>query len=550
MGDVRIFNGDKSLPNSILAVSRISYNEDFHGEFPNLVPLVRTPWLPENRTDVNAENQSLLSLDALMNFEIFEICSIVIALSALFGYINVRFLRLPNTIGMMIVAIAFTFFLFASTLFTDFFLDTAERIIAQIDFEHVLLDVMLGFLLFAGAMHTNFDQLRVQRWPILVFSTLGVMASTFICATLIYFAFQLIGIQTKYIHCLLFGALISPTDPIAVLGILKQAGVPKKLETKIVGESLFNDGVGVVVFLTIFHIATGGQAGGHSESGHALAAKTETHPVVFQANDESSNTEIETEKQDSESSDSATTNHDPGEHESTEQNGNPVFDVIELFAREVLGGVLLGLLLGYGTFLLLRTIDDYEIEVLITLACVMGGSSLAHALHVSAPLAMVVAGLIVGNDTVRGTAMSQQTELYVNKFWELMDIMLNAVLFVLIGLEILVLNVTSQYVYAAGLAIIIVLVARFLSLLLPVRFFARRLDFVPHTTTIMTWGGLRGGISIALALSLTQELNRDLFLTVTYGVVIFSIVVQGLTVGVLARKLIGSESQNEIAESH
>lgn len=490
-----------------------------------------------------------------MNFDIFEICSIVIVLSALFGYINVRYLRLPNTIGMMIVAIAFTAFLFASTYFTDFFLDTAERLIAQIDFQHVLLDAMLGFLLFAGAMHTNFDQLRVQRWPILVFSTLGVLASTFICATLTYYIFSQIGIETKFIHCLLFGALISPTDPIAVLGILKQAGVPKKLETKIVGESLFNDGVGVVVFLTIFHIATGA----NSDSGHSSNPPRPTHLVSFQS-------EISEPEQEDAAQQNQVNNDDPG-NEIQATNGEAetasegigyeldkdtpessmVLNVVKLFATEVLGGLLLGLMLGYGTFLLLRTIDDYEIEVMITLACVMGGYSLASALHLSAPLAMVVAGLIVGNDTVRGTAMSKQTELYVNKFWELIDIMLNAVLFVLIGLEILVLNVTQLYLYAAGLAIVIVLVSRFLSLLAPVRFFAKRLDFVPHTTTIMTWGGLRGGISIALALSLTADMNRDLFLTVTYGVVIFSIIVQGLTVGALARKLIGAESPQEIA---
>ena len=189
---------------------------------------------------------------------LFALCSIIIALSAMFGYINARFLRLPNTIGLMIVAIGFTLFLFATTLFTDYFLNAAHYLISLIDFQEVLLDVMLGFLLFAGAIHTNFDQLHVQRWPVLVFSTLGVLASTFLCATFVYFGFRLIGLDVQYIHCLLFGALISPTDPIAVLGILKQARVPKKLETKIVGESLFNDGVGVVVFLTIFSLATGG----------------------------------------------------------------------------------------------------------------------------------------------------------------------------------------------------------------------------------------------------------------------------------------------------
>lgn len=480
-----------------------------------------------------------------MHFQVFEICSIIIVLSALFGYVNVRFLRLPNTIGLMIVAILFTAFLFASKLYTNIFIDFADNLISQIDFPEILLDVMLGFLLFAGAMHTNFDQLHVQRWPVFVFSTLGVIASTFICATLTYFGFRAIGIETQYIHCLLFGALISPTDPIAVLGILKQAGVPKKLETKIVGESLFNDGVGVVVFLTIFHIATGGTQPGHGDDDQARISNSAIQQVSYQGESSGAATQLE-------SASDSVADIVAGTHAIEDAKGSVttslwdrILDVVKLFATEVLGGILLGLILGYLTFILLRSIDDYEIEVLITLACVMGGYSLATALHLSAPLAIVVAGLIVGNDTVRGTAMSKQTEIYVDRFWELMDILLNAILFVLIGLELLVLNITPTYVYAAGLAIVIVLASRFLSLLLPVRFFAKRLDFVPHTTTIMTWGGLRGGISIALALTLTAELNRDLFLTVTYGVVIFSIIVQGLTVGKLARKLIGAESNNE-----
>lgn len=473
-----------------------------------------------------------------MDFQLFEICAIIIVLSALFGYINTRFLKLPNTIGLMIVAIAFTGALFLSKFFTNFFIDTASDLILQIDFQHVLLDIMLGFLLFAGAMHTNFDQLRVQRWPVLVFSTLGVLASTFICATLVYFIFDAIGIETYYIHCLLFGALISPTDPIAVLGILKQAGVPKILETKIVGESLFNDGVGVVVFLTIFSIATGGD---HPGEGHHSKVESESKvvgPVDPGHSSESTDDQKGVEKE-------VDDHKDEKEHGHAAQDktmGQIVYEVIKLFGTEVLGGVLLGVVLGYGTFVLLRSIDDYEIEVMITLACVMGGYALATALHLSAPLAIVVAGLIVGNDTVRGTAMSKQTETYVDKFWELLDILLNAVLFVLIGLEILMLNVTSTYLQAAGLAILIVLGSRFLSLLLPVRFFAKQLEFVPHTTTIMTWGGLRGGISIALALTLTPEMNRELFLTVTYGVVIFSIIVQGLSVGRLAKRLIGEES--------
>ena len=509
----------------------------------------------------NSATKLILSQICSMNFQIFEICAIIIVLSALFGYVNVRVLKLPNTIGLMIVAIGFTAALYFSQFFTDRFIGAADNFISQIDFQHVLLDIMLGFLLFAGALHTNFDQLKVQRWPVLIFSTLGVLASTFLCATLVYFIFGAIGIETQYIHCLLFGALISPTDPIAVLGILKQAGVPKILETKIVGESLFNDGVGVVVFMTIYSIATGGAHPGaehgqdHGAPAHAkvVAPVSDLRLVSFQEKAESDHAADEHSDHAVAATDSNAGHTDEHADNSAAQprGFTTVFlDVVKLFGVEVFGGLLLGAILGYGTFLLLRSIDDYEIEVMITLACVMGGYALATAWHLSAPLAIVVAGLIVGNDTVRGTAMSKQTETYVDKFWELMDILLNAVLFVLIGLEILTLNITSQYLQAAGLAIVIVLGSRFLSLLLPVRFFAKKLDFVPHTTTIMTWGGLRGGISIALALTLLPEMDRELFLTVTYGVVIFSIIVQGLSVGKLARQLIGAESMQVSTDGH
>ena len=493
---------------------------------------------------------------------LFEISSIVIALSALFGYINVKILKLPNTIGLMIIAILFTVVLFISKQFSPVLMDSATTLIGAINFEMVLMDVMLGFLLFAGAMHTNFDQLKVQRWPVLVFATLGVLCSTFLVGFGVWLAFGWIGLNPKFIHCLLFGALISPTDPIAVLGILKQARVPKKLETKIVGESLFNDGVGVVVFLTIFNIATGGQAPGHDHH-----ETDDHHAHVHQIdNDQTRNsqpkaigfnrtngfnginglTNVSLVKVEHSHEDAAT---HAGGHDSDHSHTPGVFEIAKLFVVEVGGGILLGLILGYGTFQLLRSIDDYEIEVMITLACVMGGCSLAQYLHISAPLAMVVAGLIVGNDTVRGTAMSKQTEIYVDKFWELIDILLNAILFVLIGLELLVLEVDQTVLAAAGIAIGIVLAARFLSLMLPVMFFAKRLDFVPHTTTIMTWGGLRGGISIALALILPEEC-RGLFLAVTYGVVVFSIIVQGLSVGKLAGRLIGADNLETASDGH
>lgn len=424
----------------------------------------------------------------------FLIITVLVFLSAIFGYLNVRILKLPNTIGLMVITIVFTLAVLVLSYFDATLLNAEKYIITHIDFRTVLLDIMLSFLLFAGALHTNFEQLRIQRWPVLAFATLGILVSTFLVGIVMFYTLQVIGFDIKFIYCLLFGALISPTDPIAVLGILKKAGVPKKLEAKIVGESLFNDGVGVVVFLTIYKIAASG-----------------------------------------------TSNVD-------------ALDVVKLFGQEVLGGIALGLLLGWITYRLMKSIDDYDIEVIITLATVMVGTAIAQKLHLSAPLAMVTAGLIVGNNTVRDSAMSEITESYVDKFWELIDILLNTILFVLIGMELLVLTFEGQYILAGLLAVPIVLLCRFISLLLPINFFKKRLDFVPKTNLVMTWGGLRGGISIALALGLTQDMHRDLFLVITYIVVIFSIIVQGLTVGKLVKKIqqqnIFDRSKNRKSPKH
>lgn len=409
--------------------------------------------------------------------EYYSIVTILIVLSALFGYVNVRFLKLPSTIGLMLITIVFTMVLVAIAQFDDTLLLKERAFISSIDFETVLLEIMLSFLLFAGALHTNFNQLKVQRWPILAFATLGVLASTFLVGIVMYNVLQLIGLQISLVNCLLFGALISPTDPIAVLGILKKAGAPPKLETKIVGESLFNDGVGVVVFLTIF----------------AIAAEPEA-AIAFS-------------------------------------------DIATLFGREVIGGMALGLALGWITYRLMKSIDNYEVEVILTIAAVMGGTMLAHTFHLSAPLAMVTAGLVVGNDTVRNNAMSDTTEAYVDRFWELIDVLLNTLLFVMIGMEMLILTLEKSYIYAGLLAIPLILICRYLSLWLPVKFFAKRLQFVPNTTLIMTWGGLRGGISIALALSLTDAMHRELFLVITYIVVVASILGQGLTVEPIIKKL-------------
>ncbi|MGO3719891.1 MAG: cation:proton antiporter [Mesonia hippocampi] len=398
--------------------------------------------------------------------------------SAVFGYINVRFLKLPLTIGLMLITILYTLGVLGLSYFDDTLLKAEVALIQQIDFEKVLMDYMLSFLLFAGALHANFQELKKQRWPIIVFATRGVLVSTFFIGTATYYLFQLLQIEISYINCLLFGAIISPTDPIAVLGILKKAKAPKNLETKIVGESLFNDGVGVVVFLTLIQISdTGG-------------------------------------------------------------NSINAVGILELFGQEVFGGILLGVLIGWITLWLLKSIDDFSIEVILTLAAVMVGTVIAQKLHLSAPLAMVAAGLFVGNDRARDTAMSETTELYVDKFWELVDVLLNAILFVLIGMELLALTYNANYILAGLLAIPIILLCRYASLLLPVKLFEKKLKFTPYTSLIMTWGGLRGGISIALALSLSDEMNREMLLVMTYIVVVFSILVQGLTIEKVIKKLL------------
>lgn len=405
----------------------------------------------------------------------FAIATILVVLSAIFGYINIKFFKLPDTIGLMVITILFTLGVLVLSYFDDTLLQKEKELINSIDFETILLDVMLSFLLFAGALHTNFQQLKIQRKPILIFATLGTLISTFLAGIFVFYILKFLDLNVDFIYCLLFGALISPTDPIAVLGIMKKVGAPKKLETKIVGESLFNDGVGVVIFLTIYQIAKGGI---EISVGH----------------------------------------------------------IAELFLVEVIGGIALGLAIGWITYRLMKSIDDYDIEVIITLAAVMGGTLLAQQFHLSAPLAMVTAGLIVGTDKVRESSMSEITEQYVDKFWELIDILLNTILFVMIGMEILVLTFDKTYIMAGFIIIPVLLIARYLSLLLPIKIYAKKLDFVPKTNLIMTWGGLRGGISIALALSLTPLMERDLFLVITYIIVVFSIIVQGLTVGKLIKK--------------
>ncbi len=421
--------------------------------------------------------------------DLFTIITVLVVVSASFAYINERFVKLPYTIGAMVITIIMSLVLTIAGWMDSSLTNPLKILISEIEFSTVLLEILLSFLLFAGALHTNFDQLKVQRGPILAFATFGVLLSTFIIGYVMYYVLYFIGLDISLVHCFLFGALISPTDPIAVLGILKKVGVPKNLETKIVGESLFNDGVGVVIFLTIFAIAEVGI-----------------------------------------------------DHITMQEIGL-------LLLEEVAGGIALGFALGWIAYKLMKSIDDYSVEVLITIAIVMGGYLLAQKLHFSGPLAVVVAGLIIGHDTVRDHTMSEMTELYVDKFWETWDALLNGILFVLIGLEVLLLDFNATLILAGVMAIPIVLLSRYISLTLPIKIYEKKLEFVPNTGLIMTWGGLRGGISIALALTLTKEMNQEVFVIITYVVVIFSIVVQGLSIGKVADKLIG-EHHVEPEEKH
>jgi CPA1 family monovalent cation:H+ antiporter len=405
----------------------------------------------------------------------FELIAVVLSIAATLGYLNARFLKLPTTIGIMLMALVFSLALILIGEFVPGIETAARSIIGGIDFEEALLDVMLSYLLFAGALHVDLDDLRKQKFVIAAMATIGVLTSTFLIGGAVYLLLPLFGFEFRLIDCLLFGALISPTDPVAVLGILKTAKVPKTLETKITGESLFNDGVGVVVFLTLLKISTG------------------EHELSFAF-------------------------------------------VAELFGIEVVGGIAFGAALGYLGYRLLRSIDNYQMEVLITLAMVTGGYALATALHISGPLAMVVAGLMIGNRG-RTLAMSDTTRRHLDLFWELVDEILNALLFALIGLEVLIITFTGQTLLLGLLCIPLVLVARAIAVSIPITALRPFRDFTDGAIPMLTWGGLRGGISVALALALPDSESRSLFLKLTYVVVIFSISVQGLTVGRLYQRL-------------
>lgn len=398
----------------------------------------------------------------------FQIIAILTTLTALFSYFNHRYIKLPTTIGVMLIALVASLGLIGLAAFGfPGIREAATRIAGSIDFDATLMEGMLSFLLFAGALHINLTELRENKWPIAGLAIGGVILSTFIFGSLIHLLLKSLGVPLNYAYCLLFGALISPTDPIAVLAILKSAKVRKSLEVTIAGESLFNDGVGVVFFIVLGEIALRGE---ELSAGHIGA----------------------------------------------------------LFLQEAVGGAVFGLIVGWIVFRLLKSVDNYHVEILLTLSLVTGGYALASALHLSGPIAIVVSGLLIGNQG-RSVAMSESTRHNLDMFWELIDEILNALLFLFIGLEVLLLTFTGKLLLAGVLAVPVLLLARWTSVMLPalVTGFASQLG--KGAVAIMTWGGLRGGISVALALSLPSGRERELVLALTYVLVIFSILVQGPT---------------------
>jgi len=412
--------------------------------------------------------------------ELYYSFSVLIVLASFFSYLNLRYLKLPSTIGIMIIAMLSSIVLvFTGSLFPKTF-DHFSTLLQDVDFTEVLMGAMLNFLLFAGAIHINLVDLREQRAPVIIFSTVSVVISTFVVGALVFYISPLLGFQVPFIYALLFGALISPTDPIAVMGVLKDAKVKKSLETKVAGESLFNDGVAVVIFAVILQLAQG------------------------------SNIDIS------------------------------FTNISWLLIKEAFGGFLLGTLLGIGASNAMRKIDDYKVSVLITLSVVMGGYLIAHSIHISGPLTMVAAGIVIGNYGKR-TAMSAVTKDYLNKFWELIDEILNAILFLFIGFELLIIRNITDYWLIGLCGILIVLFSRFLSIYIPVKVIPFRNKFSSGTIKVLVWGGLRGGVSIALVLSMDEGPYKPLLVGITYFVVVFSIIVQGLTVGKLAKKVLSVE---------
>jgi len=420
----------------------------------------------------------------------FSIAAILVGLSALFGFINHRFLHLPHTIGLVVIALVTSLAIIGFDLISPNVRigETVIGVLRQIDFNETLMRGMLSFMLFAGALHADFSAFRTRRLTIGVMACLGTMISTFAIGGAMWFLAGLFGLDLPFIWALVFGALISLTDPVAVLSLFKTVQVPDTLQAKMAGESLFNDGVGVVVFTVVVAIAlSGGGVGAGETGGHG--------------------------------------------------GSMGALDIVWLFAKEAGGGAALGLVAGYIGYRAMHGIDEPSLEVLITLALVMVTYALALALHMSGPLAMVVAGLFIGNRGVK-YAMSEKTRADVLTFWTLVDEILNSVLFLLIGLEVLVVAAGISHIWIALAAIPVTLLARALSVTIPIAILSRRETFTKGAVPVLIWGGLRGGIAVALALSLPDNEYKAPILSITYGVVLFSIIVQGLTVKPLVERMV------------
>lgn len=411
---------------------------------------------------------------------IFEIASLLLALSALFGWINHYLLKLPHTIGMLLMAlVASLALLVLEQLFPGLGITGAvKEVMGQIDFYSTVMNGMLAFLLFAGALHVDLAYLRDQRWAIGLMATGGILISTALIGTAFWLVTGLLGLQVPLMWSLVFGALISPTDPVAVLSLLKSVNVPHSIEAKIAGESLFNDGVGVVLFTILVALAAG--SGG-------------------------------------------------------EQVG--ALKIAELFFLEAGGGALLGLATGWLAYKAMATIDEYSLEILITLGVVAGTYALAQRFQLSGPISVVIAGLLIGNHGARH-GMSELTREHLFGFWEMIDEILNSVLFLLIGLEILILKMEPSFAWIAASAVPIALAARYISVSLPILLLSIRQTFASGAIPVLTWGGLRGGISVALALSLPAIPDKPLILIATYAVVLFSIIIQGLTVKAVVNRYV------------
>lgn len=414
--------------------------------------------------------------------DFLEIIALLFLITSIGGYVNHKWLKLPNTIGLLLFSTLISIIIV--TLHKSGIIDLSHtaKIVSAVSFDDLLLHGFLAVLLFAGALNVNASELKTYKLPITVFSTIGVAISTFVIGFALNYATKILQNEVPILYCLIFGALISPTDPVAVLSILNKQNSAQDLKIKITGEALFNDGTGVVLFIFMLSLIMG-------------------KPIEL-----------------------------------------TMFNVTFLLFKQIIGGVILGLVLGLATYYILKSIDAYDVEILITITLAIGSFALAEIFGVSAPIATVIAGLVIGNKA-RHFAMSEKTKEHVDNFWNLMDEILNGVLFILMGLEIILINIDFESIVLSIIAIVVVIFARYLSVIASMSLFWKKYSFNYKTPILMTWGGLRGGISIALALSLPDSEYKNIILSITFASVIFSIVFQGMTLGLLIKKFTHNEKE-------